>query len=269
MNSRRVLHQILSSVGRIPLVLYPPAGMGRSLRMLSLHCHVFHGNANIDERLNRTIGQVTPRPWLPFIMTNRRENWEGPNLQCVHGSRRIPRAPLSRCSKATFPWATNWAFFAAAASSTLVISAQFAPTSCRVRSAMFRTRISMVPASSVVRSMKTSQSSPDAGKKYAGILLRSWCWCSRVGQYWETKRRNQQSRTHPICHLIRRHPSLRVHEALIVCVNILGRQSEPPPVARPRQQLNQFLLCTVAVDYTSERDLRSGTNPRLTVVEEL
>ena len=62
---------------------------------------------------------------------------------------------------------------------------------------------------------------------------------------------------------------LRVHEALIVCVNILGRQSEPPPVAHPRQQLNQFMLCTVAVDYISERNLRSGTNPRLAVVAEL
>ena len=60
--------------------------------------------------------------------------------------------------------------------------------------------------------------------------------------------------------------SLRVHEALVVRVNILGRQSEPPPVANPRRQLNQFLLCTVAVDYISEHNLRSGTNPRLAMV---
>ena len=63
--------------------------------------------------------------------------------------------------------------------------------------------------------------------------------------------------------------SLRVHDALIVRFNIFGRQSEPPPVAHPRQRLDQFLLCTVAVDYTSEHNLRSGTNPRLAVVVEL
>ena len=36
-----------------------------------------------------------------------------------------------------------------------------------------------------------------------------------------------------------------------------------------RQQLNQFLLCTGAVDYTSKHNLRSDTNPRLAVIAEL
>ena len=64
---------------------------------------------------------------------------------------------------------------------------------------------------------------------------------------------------HPSPHRTRQfRESLRVHEALIACVDILGRQSEPPPVAHPRQQLNQFRLYSVAVDYVSERNLRSA-----------
>ena len=75
---------------------------------------------------------------------------------------------------------------------------------------------------------------------------------------------------HPSPHRTRQfQENLRVHEALIVCVNILGRQLEPPPVAHPKQQLKQFLLCRVTVDYTSKHNLRSGTNPRLAMVIEL
>ena len=76
------------------------------LALPRMHHHFFRGQSNVDERLNRAIGQMTPRPWLPFIMANRNEHWEGPN--CLPNLRQ--RWPRQRLIQLNLTELIRWIF---------------------------------------------------------------------------------------------------------------------------------------------------------------
>ena len=152
---------------------YPPQPGGLllavpSTHQLELHCVIGTGSLNGDQLAMRLFAQCAANisQCSRACCSTRR----APSLNCLlkksrtSAMRASKRAGMSSCISTALcarwplnssrtvwhqghialfegnccPWATNWALFAATVSSALVTSARFAPISCCVRSAMFR-----------------------------------------------------------------------------------------------------------------------------------